>query len=119
MAKLGWTVRIAQGRRVEHCAMDGPKDITEGYFRGRPSEHVTAFLATHAASDALRLEFNENLDQIIGGHTLERGEVFDSKCFLFRIMAGKSQDGAGGVIAFHRQLHTRRLTGHIEISNGV
>src|SRR5437899_9411267 len=68
MAKLCWAVRIAQGRGIEDCAMHSPKHITEGYFGWGPSEHVTALLATQAASDALRLEFNQNLDQIIRGH---------------------------------------------------
>ena len=108
-AEFGGAVGIAQCGRIENFAVDGAEDVAEGNFRGFAGEEVAAFFAADAFGDALSFQFEQDLNEVIGGHILGGGELLDAQGRFIRKMPRKAEDGACGIIAFDRKLHDGRI----------
>src|ERR1044071_945924 len=107
-AQLGWALGVAQGGGIEHLPVNGPQDVAEGDTRRRPGQQITAFLSALALDDMLGLHFNQNLDQVIGGHTLLARQFFHAARAAVGPVAGQTKHRAGGVVALYRKLHAAK-----------
>src|SRR5262249_44671905 len=112
------TIAIAECWCVEKFAFDGMEDVGEGDLRWRFRQEVPAGFAAHASSYALRLQFNQDLDEIVCGHTLLGCQLFHPQGHALRVMPGQSQYCAGCVIALNRELHDTSLDGVAPSRNG-
>lgn len=104
-AEFGGAVGVAEGRGVEDFAVDGAEDVAEGNFGGGAGEEVAAFFAPDAFGDAFGFQFDEDLDEVVRGHGLGGGKVFDAHGRFVGKMPGEAEDGPHGIIAFDGKLH--------------
>ncbi len=92
-------------RGFEDFAVDGTQDIAHGDFSGWAGEEIAAVFTAEAADDLVGFEFEEDLDEVVGGNGLLLGEFFDSADASGAVVAGELEDGADGVIAFYGEFH--------------
>jgi hypothetical protein len=109
-AEFGGAVGVAQRGGVEDFALHGAEDVAEGDFGGFAGEEVAAFFAADAFGDAFGFQFEEDLDEVIGGDILGGGELLDSQGGFVGKMPREAEDGARGIIAFDRKLHEGRVS---------
>ncbi len=92
-------------RGFEDFAVDGTQDIAHGDFSGWAGEEIAAVFTAEAADDLVGFEFEEDLDEVVGGNGLLLGEFFDAADASGAVVAGEFEDGADGVIAFYGEFH--------------
>ena len=107
LAQLGRAGVIGQGRCVKERAMNTEQDVGEGDLHGWTGQEVTAGLAANTLHDLGGLQFDEDLDQIIGRDGIFAGDFFDADGFLGSEAAGKGKDRARGVVTFNGQFQRR------------
>jgi hypothetical protein len=107
--QLGGVARIVKGGRIKDIAMNATQDIAKGDFSGRPRQEVSAGFATLAFHDSGGFEFDQNLDEVIGGNSILRGHFFHGACAGFMKALGEPKDGANGVIALNGEFHGQKL----------
>lgn len=101
-------LRIGECGWIEDLPVHRPKHIAQGDRGRRAGKQITSVLATHAADQAFRFQFDQNLDQVIRRHQLFGGQVFDLAGRTRGIRTGQTQHGPRGIIALHRELHSAK-----------
>jgi len=104
-AQFRGALGIGEGGRVEEVAVDAAEDVAEGDFRGRTAETVAPVLAAGRADNAMRLQFEEDLDEVTRGQVVFGGDLLETRGLGLIEAPGQRENGAGGVIAFDGQLH--------------
>lgn len=100
---------IGKRWRVEDMPVNGTQDVAKGDLRGRPRKHVASFLAANTFDDLVRLQFDEDLHQIIRWNVEFSGQFLHFQRFARVIVPSETGDGASGIIAFDRELHRRKV----------
>lgn len=108
-AELRCAVRVGQRGSIEYFAVNGPKDVAQGYFGRRAGEEIAAFLAAKAFGDAFGFQFDEDLDEVIGRDVLRSGEILDTEGRFARKMPRQTEHGPHCIVAFNRKLHPGKL----------
>ena len=89
--------------------MHAAQDVPQRDLGRRASQQVPAFLASLASDDALGLELNENLNQIVRRDPLFRRQILDTHGDIFLKMPRQTHDGTSGIITFHGEFHERKI----------
>ena len=108
-AQFGRAFGIVEGRGIENGAVDRAEHVRERDLGGCAGQKIAAFLAAHAASNALRLEFDQNLDEVVRRNVLIGREIFDAQSVLLGKMPGEAENGTSRVVAFDRQFHLAKF----------
>ena len=89
--------------------MNAPDYIAKGDVRRRAGEQIPAFLPTLALHDLLRLQFDQDLHQVIRRNALLSRKIFDSHRFAGRVMPRQTKHSPRRIIAFDREFHRANL----------
>ncbi len=101
-AQLGRTLRIGQARGIKDFAVNAAEDIAEGDFGRGPGQQIAARLAALAFDDLGRFEFDEDLDEVVGGDALGGSHFLDGAGAALVVVLREPEHGAGRIVTFDR-----------------
>jgi hypothetical protein len=99
--------------------VDATQHVTEGDGSRRAGEEIAALLSAHAAHDLLRLQFDEDLNEVIRRHALFAGNLFDSIGDARVKLPRERQHGTHRVITFDGELHAPKRNEPQLCSKGI
>jgi hypothetical protein len=105
MFDFGGTIGFGEAREVEDFALYGAEDVAESDFAGSASKDVATGFTAMALDEAGAFQFEEDLDEVIGGDALTAGDLVDAERVRVRVVKGEGLDSPAGVIAFDASFH--------------
>ncbi len=108
-AQFGRAMCIVESRGIKDLAMHTSQHVPERNVRRRPGQQITALLTPNAFHDVSRLQFDEDLHQVIRGRAALGGEFLDLEGCAGRVMFREPDDGSRCVVTFDGELHVGNL----------